>query len=225
MMPEKTEKNYAIIVGGGKIGYFLARSLINRNYEVLLMEKDSPSFHRLFADLGDVVMQGDGCEPTTLQMAGVERANLVVAATGDDADNLVICQMAQHCFQRRRVIARINNPENEAIFEKLGISERVNSTGAILNLIGQKMQRPAVVLMGMLESSDIDVVEIILESNSPLVGATLRELQLPHETLIISVLREGKATIPHADLVFEVDDVVVALIPSKWEATLREFLA
>lgn len=224
-MPEKADKVYAIIVGGGKIGYFLARSLINRNYEVLLMEKDPGSFHRLFADLGDVVMQGDGCEPTTLQMAGVERANLVVAATGDDADNLVICQMAHHCFGRGRVIARINNPENEFIFEKLGIPERVNSTGAILNIIGQKMQRPAVVLMGMLESSDIEVVEIILESNSPLVDATLRDLQLPHETLIISVLREGKAMIPHAELVFKVDDVLVALIPSKWESTLREFVA
>lgn len=224
-MAEKTEKIYAIIVGGGKIGYFLARSLINRNYEVLLMEKDRISFHRLFADLGDVVMQGDGCEPTTMQMAGVERANLVVAATGDDADNLVICQMAQHCFQRGRVIARVNNPENEAVFEKLGIAERVNSTGAILNLIGKKMERPSIVLMGMLESSDIDVVEIILEKNSPLVDATLRDLQLPHETLIISVLRDGKAMIPHADLVFEIDDVVVALIPSKWESTLREFLA
>ena len=224
-MAEKPEKVYAIIVGGGKIGYFLARSLINRNYEVLLMEKDTSSFHRLFADLGEVVMQGDGCEPTTLQMAGVERANLVVAATGDDADNLVICQMAQHCFNRRRVIARINNPENESIFEKLGISERVNSTAAILNIIGQKMQRPAVVLMGMLESSDIEVVEIILEENSPLIDASLRDMELPHETLIISVLRGGKAMIPTADLVFQIDDVIVALIPSKWESTLREFLA
>lgn len=224
-MAEKTEKNYAIIVGGGKIGYFLARSLINRNYEVLLMEKESSTFHRLFADLGDVVMQGDGCEPTTLQMAGVERANLVVAATGDDADNLVICQMAHRCFGRGRVIARINNPENEPIFEKLGIAERVNSTSAILNLIGKKMQRPAVVLLGMLESSDIEVVEIILESNSPLVGANLRDLQLPHDTLIISVLRGGKAMIPNAELVFAVDDVIVALIPSKWESTLREFVA
>lgn len=224
-MPEKTIKNYAIIVGGGKIGYFLARSLINRNYEVLLMEKDLRTYHLLSADLGDVIMQGDGCEPTVLQMAGVERANLVVAATGDDADNLVICQMAQHCFGRGRVIARINNPENEALFEKLGISERVNSTGAILNLIGKKMQRPAVVLMGMLESSDIEVVEIILEENSPLVGAALRDMQLPHDTLIISVLRGGKAMIPTAELVFEVDDVLVALIPTKWESTLREFVA
>jgi trk system potassium uptake protein TrkA len=224
-MAEKTEKMYAIIVGGGKIGYFLARSLINRNYEVLLMEKDKGTYHRLSADLGDVIMLGDGCEPITLQMAGVERANLVVAATGDDADNLVICQMAQHCFERGRVIARINNPENEVIFEKLGIAERVNSTGAILNIIGQKMQRPAVVLLGMLESSDIEVMEIILESNSALVGAALRDLTLPHDTLIISVLRGGKAMIPTADLVFEVNDVLVALIPTKWESTLREFVA
>lgn len=225
MMAETSGKNYAVIVGGGKIGYFLTRSLINRNYEVLLMEKDIRTYHRLSSDLGDVVMLGDACEPITMQMAGVERADLVVAATGDDADNLVICQMAQYCFKRGRVIARVNNPENEAVFEKLGIAERVNSTGAILNIIGQKMQRPAVVLMGMLESSDIEVVEIILQSDSPLVDAALRDLQLPPETLIISVLRNGKALIPHAEMVFAVDDVIVALIPSEWEATLREFLA
>ena len=122
---------YAIIAGGGKIGYYLTRSLINRNYEVLLMEKDAIMAHRLSADLGDVVMQGDGCEPTTLQSAGVERADLVVAATGDDADNLVICQMASNCFGCTRVIARVNNPDNEPLFEKLGIHERVNGTSAI----------------------------------------------------------------------------------------------
>lgn len=224
-MADKVDTNYAIIVGGGKIGYFLARSLINRNYEVLLMEKDTMTYQHLSADLGDVVMLGDGCEPTVLQMAGVERADLVVAATGDDSDNLVVCQMAQHCFRRKRVIARINNPENETIFEKLGISERVNSTGAILNLIGQKLKRPSVVLMGMLESSDIEVMEIILESDSPLVGAALRDLQLPKDTLFISVLRKGEANIPHADMVFEVDDVIVALIPTELEPTLREFVA
>src|SRR5450759_3881095 len=99
---------YAIITGGGKIGYFLARSLINNDYEVLLLEKDLATYQRLSSDLGDVVMRGDGCDPLVLKAAGIGRADLLVAATGDDADNLVTCQMAAHCFEGTRIIARVN---------------------------------------------------------------------------------------------------------------------
>jgi len=216
---------YAIIAGGGKIGYYLTRSLINRDYEVLLMEKDATMALRLSADLGDVVMQGDGCEPTTLQDAGAARADLIVAATGDDADNLVICQMAANCFGCTRVIARVNNPDNEPLFEKLGVRERVNGTSAILNLIGQKVGRASVVLMGVLEHSDVEVVEIIIDERSPLVGARIGDLKLPEGALFISILREGRAMIPNSETVFENGDVVVALVPAEMESLLREFVA
>jgi trk system potassium uptake protein TrkA len=216
---------YAIIIGGGKIGYFLARSLINRDYEVLLMEKDRTMYHQLSADLGDVVMHGDGCEPTTLQSAGIARADLLVASTGDDADNLVICQMASHCFGRTNIIARINNPDHDALFEKLGVTRRVSGTAAILNLLGQKLERASVVLMGALEHSDIEVVELILDERSPLIGVQLAEMKLPAEALVISVLRGGQAMIPNSETTFALDDVVLILIPSEWESTLREFVA
>ena len=216
---------YAIIIGGGKIGYYLTRSLINRDYEVLLMEKDPILAHRLRADLGDVVMHGDGCEPTVLQQAGAERADLVVAATGDDADNLVSSQMASHCFGVTRIIARVNNPDNEPLFEKLGVRERVNGTSAILNLIGQKVGRASVVLMGALEHSDVEVVEIIIDERSPLAGARIGDLQLPEGALFISVLRGGHASIPNSETAFQNGDVVVALVPTKMESLLREFLA
>jgi trk system potassium uptake protein TrkA len=215
---------YAIIVGGGKIGYYLTRSLINRDYEVLLMEKEGTSAYHLSADLGDVVMKGDGCEPTTLQAAGASRADLIVAATGDDADNLVVCQMAAHCFQIPRIIARVNNPDNEALFEKLGVRERINGTSAILNLIGQKVGRASVVLMGALEHSDVEVVEIIIDDRSPLAGARIGELSLPDGALFISVLRNGRAAIPTSETIFENGDVVVALVPTEMESLLREFL-
>jgi trk system potassium uptake protein TrkA len=216
---------YAIIVGGGKIGYYLTRSLINRDYEVLLMEKSGGSAHRLSSDLGDVVMQGDGCEPVTLQAAGAERADLVVAATGDDADNLVICQLAAHCFQVPRIIARVNNPDNEALFEKLGVRERINGTSAILNLIGQKVGRAPVVLLGALEHSDVEVVEIIVDDRSPLVGAAIGDLNLPEGALFVSIIRHGKGMIPNGETTFAEGDVVVALVPTEFESTLREFVA
>lgn len=216
---------YAIIIGGGRIGYYLTRSLINRDYEVLLMEKEPVRAQHLRADLGDVVMQGDGCEPTTLRDAGAERADLIVVATGDDADNLVAAQMAAHCFGATRIIARVNNPDNEPLFEKSGVHERINSTSAILNLIGQKVGRATVVLMGVLERSDVEVIEIIIDENSPLQDARIGDLDLPEGALFISVLRDGDATIPNSDTVLARGDVVLALVPAEIESLLREFVA
>lgn len=215
---------YAIITGGGKIGYYLARSLINHDYEVLLLEKNPEFYRQLSSDLGDVVMYGDGCDPLILKSAGAQRADLIVAATGDDADNLVTCQMAMHCFGQKRVIARVNNPDNEDLFSRLGIHERVNSTAALLDLLGKKVAKSPVVLLGALERCNIEVVELILDEGSPFVGARLSELSLPKETLIISVLREGRAMIPSGEMIFEIGDVLVALIPPELEAVLREFI-
>jgi trk system potassium uptake protein TrkA len=215
---------YAIITGGGKIGYYLARSLINNDYEVLLMEKDGATYRRLSSDLGDVVMNGDACDPLTLKAAGIERADLLVAATGDDADNLITCQMAGHYFGRTRIIARVNNPDNQGLFEQLGVHERISGTTAILNLIGQKVSRAPVVLLGALERSNIEAVELILNEGSPLVGAKLSDVVLPPDTLIISVVRDGHAMLPNADTIFVTDDVLIALIPPDLEAALREFV-
>lgn len=215
---------YAIITGGGKIGYYLTRSLINSNYEVLMMEKNPTHYRRLSEDLGDVVMQGDACDPLTLKKAGIERADLLVAATGDDPDNLVTCQMAAHCFNCPRIIARVNNPANERLFETLGVHERISGTSAILNLIGQKVTQAPVVLLGALEKSNIEAVELIVNENSPLVGARLSEINLPKNTLIISVVRAGEASLPNANTVFAAGDVLIALIPIEMEAVLREFI-
>jgi trk system potassium uptake protein len=215
---------YAVIVGGGKIGYYLARSLINNNYEVLLMDKNPSVYRNLSSDLGDVVMQGDGCDPLVMKLAGAERADLVVAVTGDDADNLVICQMAAHCFGRPRIIARVNNPDHESLFHALGVHERVNGTAAILNLLGQKVGSSAVILLGALEHSNIEAVELIVDENSPLVGARLGDINLPRETLIISVIRANHALLPNADTIFAAGDVLVALIPPELESALREFI-
>jgi len=215
---------YAIIIGGGKIGYFLSRSLINRDFEVCLLETSPDTARRLQSDLGDVVMQGDGCDPLTLKSAGVARADIVIAATGDDADNLIISQMARLCFGRDRVIARVNNPENETLFEKLDITERVSGTSAVLNMIGQKMGRSPVILLGALEKSSLDVIEIIVEEDGPLNGAKLGDLTFPEHSRVIAVLHDGEAQVPTGDTVFEYGDVLLILVPAEFESTLREFL-
>ena len=215
---------YAIIVGGGKIGYYLARSLINRDYEVCLMEKEASQARKLSADLGDVVMAGDGCDPLVLKSAGVQRADLLFAATGDDADNLVICQMARCCFGRTNFLARVNNPDNESLFEKLGIHDRVSGTSAVLNILGRKVGKSPVILLGALEKSSLEVIEIVVEPDSPLCGAKLGEMQLPPQCLVISSLRNGEAQIPTGETTFEEGDVLLILVPAALESTLREFL-
>ena len=215
---------YAIITGGGKIGYYLTRSLINANYEVLLLEKDRTMYHRLSADLGDVVMQGDGCDPLVLKHAGIERADLIVVATGDDADNLVTCQMVAHCFSKTRIIARVNNPDNEEFFEKIGIKERVSGTRAVLDLLDRKVGASPMHLLGVLEKSNVEAVEVELGTKSPLIGRTLGTVTLPKDTLIISVLRDGSAFVPDGDTVFQDNDEIIALVPPHLEAALRGFI-
>ncbi len=215
---------YAIITGGGKIGYYLTRSLINQNYEVLLLEKDRTMYHKLSTDLGDVVMHGDGCDPLVLKNAGMERADLVVVATGDDADNLVTCQMVAHCFGKTRVIARVNNPDNEEFFDAIGIKERVSGTRAVLDLLGRKVGASPMHLLGVLEKSNVEAIEVELGTKSPLIGRTLGTVTLPKDTLIISVLRNGGAFVPDGDTVFQENDEIIALVPPQLEAALRGFV-
>src|SRR6185503_14872102 len=122
---------YVLVAGGGKVGFFLAQELLKENHEVLIIERDPARAAAVTEELGDNVMNGDSCEATTLDAAGVARAELVAAVTGDDEDNLVICEIAR----RRgvpRTIARINNPKNELLFKKLGIETTISATKAIL---------------------------------------------------------------------------------------------
>ncbi|MFQ5880434.1 MAG: potassium channel family protein, partial [Dehalococcoidia bacterium] len=123
---------YIIVVGGGKVGYYLAKELVEDGHEVLAIEKDSAKCAAIAEELGDIVLRGDGCEVRVLEQAGMGRADMVIAVTGDDEDNLVVCQVAKHRFGVGRTIARINNPKNELIFKKLGIPTTVSATAAIL---------------------------------------------------------------------------------------------
>jgi len=128
---------FIIIGGGGKVGYYLTQALLEQGHEVVLIEQASRKAAALTEKLGNVVMEGDAADATTLENAGIVRADIVIAVTGHDEDNLVICQMAKRKFKVGRTIARINNPKNERIFERLGIDTTVSTTNLVLNAIGQ----------------------------------------------------------------------------------------
>ncbi len=216
---------YIVIVGGGNVGFYLAKTLCQTSHEVLLMEKDR-STHRLIAEqLGEVVMQGDGCEVRLLEDAGVERADVVVAATGDDEDNLVICQMAKMKFNVPRTIARVNNPRNEALFHRLGIDATVSSTKIIYNLIEQEIETNEVIPLAALKRGNIEIVDIEIGSGSPVLNKVVNSVGLPAGALIMAVIRDDAAMLPTADTKYELGDSVIAVVTADLEHDLRDIFS
>ena len=130
---------YVIVVGGGKVGYYLARDLMERGEEVTLLEKDGSRAEWLAGQLGSIVMKGDGDEMAFLSTTGMERANVVIAATGDDEDNLIALQLAKKRFNVPLTIARVNNPANVEIFKTLGVDEAISATDILLSAMEQKL--------------------------------------------------------------------------------------
>ncbi|MBO0795540.1 MAG: TrkA family potassium uptake protein, partial [Ktedonobacteraceae bacterium] len=130
---------YIIIGGGGEVGYYLARNLLGHGHEVLLLEKDAARYQTLSEELGQSIFKGDACEARTLEEAGARRADVVIAVTGEDEDNLVVCQLAKKRFNVARTIARLNNPKHEELFQKLGIDVTVSPTKTILSLVESEL--------------------------------------------------------------------------------------
>jgi trk system potassium uptake protein TrkA len=130
---------YIIVVGGGRVGYYLAKGLLDEKHEVLVVEKDANICEEINEELGSISLRGDGCEASTLAEAGAERADMVIAVTGEDEDNLVSCQVSKHKFNVPRTIARTRNPKNETLFKMLGIDVTISSTNVILEHIEEEV--------------------------------------------------------------------------------------
>jgi len=216
---------YVIVAGGGKVGHYLTRALIAAGHEVLLVEKDRSRAAYLGEELGEVAVRGDACEVRTMREIGMERADVVVAATGDDEDNLVICQMAKRRFHVPRTIARVNNPQNVDIFHRLGIDSTVSSTKIIFNLIEQQIETDAVIPLAPLQRGNIEIVEVDLGPESPVLGKTIPNVRLPQNALVISVVRDDHAILPNIDVEFKQGDTVIALVSADKEAELRQVFA
>lgn len=201
---------YVVIVGGGKVGYYLSKELLKEQHEVLLLEKDKSRLEFLGKDLSDIVQLGDGCEIRQMENAGFGRADVVVAVTGDDEDNLVICQMAQRRFGVKRVLARVNDPANEPLFHKLGIKETLNSTRLIYNLLEQSIETDEIVPLAALPGKK-EIAQVHIGPASAAAGKRITDLRLPEHSLIIAVLRGGEAHIPTFDTRIAAEDTVVVL--------------
>jgi trk system potassium uptake protein TrkA len=216
---------YVIVAGGGKVGYYLTKTLLSEGHEVLLLEKDRRQATGLMEELGEVVMIGDACEVRVMSEAGMERAGAVVAVTGDDEDNLVICQMARRHFDVKRTIARVNDPRNEEIFRLLGIDATVSSTKIIYSLIEQEVDTGQVVPLTALKRGDIEIVEADLTEQSPVINRALKDVHLPGDAVIAVILRGDQIVLPSGTTRLEAGDCVIALTRPQDERTLRELMA
>ena len=216
---------YIIVVGGGKVGYYLTKSLLEEGHEILVIEKDPRKCARLTDELGASVLPGDGCEASVMAEAGMARAEMVIAVTGDDEDNLVVCQVAKHKFNVARTIARINNPKNERIFHRLGIDVTVSSTELILSQIEQVIPAQSLVHLLTLRNVGISFIELEVPPDSPALGRPLRELGIPDDCIFPLVIRGGtEAIIPYGDTVLAAGDQVIAVTSEASEGTIRRIL-
>lgn len=216
---------YLILVGGGNVGVQLTKRLIALEHEVLLLEKDTAHAQKLAASLGDqYVMNGDACEIYIQKAAGFNRADVVVAVTGEDEDNLIVCQLAKKLWQVDRVLARVNDPSHEDIFRELGIDDTVSATGIIFNLIEQQINTDDFVPIGTLHFGEVEVVEAILSNRSPLVDKKVRDLNLPEGTFLVYRQNNGIGTAVDGDTQFAAGDMLVAVVPVASADELRDIL-
>lgn len=215
---------YIIVVGGGKVGYYLAKTLVFEGHEVLIIEKDPKKCAAISAELGSIVLQGDGAEAAIMEEAGMARADAVIAVTGGDEDNLVVCQVAKQKFNVPRAIARINNPKNEAIFKRLGIDATVSSTDAILAQIEAQIPAHSLVHLLTLRAVGVTIVDAKVPPDSPAIGRPIRDLNIPRDAILSLVVRNNTAIIPYGDTVLQAGDDVIAVTSLESEDTLRNIL-
>jgi trk system potassium uptake protein TrkA len=217
---------YIIIVGGGEVGYHLARILLSDGHEVLILEQDAARCERLCEELGEVVYRGDGCEAATLSAVGTGRADMLVAVTDGDEDNLVACQVAKHKFNVPRTIARITNPKNETIFEMLGIDATVSSTNLILTHIEQELPSHPLIPLLKLKRGTFEVVEVKIPPGSKVVGRKIGSFRLPKGSAVLLVIGKDKGPrIPTVETVLEAEDEVVVITSAENEEAMRALLS
>jgi trk system potassium uptake protein TrkA len=212
---------YIIIGGGGDIGYYLTRNLLHHGHEVLLLEKDPRRYVALSNELGQAVFKGDSCEARTLEEAGARRADAVIAVTGDDEDNLVICQMAKHRFNVTRTIARLNNPKHEDLFQKLGIDVTVSPTKSILSLIESELPGPRFVQLMTLKRAGVEILELSIPPLASVVGKQLSQIKLPRRCNLALIIRGDEQIFPNGETIIQANDEIYALVNREAEEELR----
>ncbi len=219
---------FVIIIGGGKVGTYLARALLSQDHEVIVIEKN-PKKAQLMANLleTDVTMFGDGCDPLVLETAGLKRADVVVADTGDDEDNLVVCLIAKK-HSKARCIARVNNPKNKLIFESIDREvpiTLISSTEVILDAINQHVNVDDYAIITKLKDGDLELVKLAVPPGSPADGKRIVDVGLPRSSIVVAVDRKGEdVLIPNGDTLVRAGDSVILMVKNDSREDVRAAL-
>lgn len=215
---------YAVIVGGGVVGYNVLRALTGLGYESVLIEKDKGRYAQLEAEYEHMVLHGDGSEIAILEVAGTRRADLVVAVTGHDDENIVIAQIAKERFGTAKCIARVNDPRNQEHFDAIGIRFTVSASQSILSLIEHEVPDHRVVNMLNLRHENLEIIELNVTAASPIVGMPIAKIRMPKNARLISVTRDNQSTIAVGDTVVQPGDRVMAILEPSREEELVSLL-
>ena len=216
---------YLLIAGGGKVGSNLARGLTRAGYEVTLIEQRPARFEALEAEFEHQVQLGDATELFVLERAGIKRPpNIVVAVTGDDEDNIVICQLARDRYGVEKTIARVNDPRNQCYFDLLGITPTVSATASIMGLIEHEVPDHGLIHLLELRKENLEIVEITVDQGASCAGKTIREVELPEGSRVISIVRNGKAEAPDGAMQLKPGDAVLAILEPGKEDELHRVL-
>jgi trk system potassium uptake protein TrkA len=216
---------YIIIVGAGKVGFFLAKRLIQSKNTVSIVERDKTTYENIAKELEVLVISGDGCEPRILEEAGIERANVVAAVTGDDEDNLIICQLAKERFNVKRTVGRVNNPDNEHTFAELGVDVPVDSTKIIAKIVEEEVSFSDFVNLMSFKRGKLAIVRVDLPQDSPVIHKEVKDVRLPPDSVLVSIVRGEEVIVPKGNTVLMPGDDVIALTLIGNEPQLLNLLA
>lgn len=213
-----------VIVGGGRIGFNLAQKLIQDKHAVTVIEKDKAQCDGIAQHMDAIVINGDGCEPKYLEDAEASRADVVAAVTGDDEDNLIVCQLAKEVFGVRRTVARVNNPRNEHIFTELGVDVPVNATTIIAKIIEEEASFEDFVNLMTFKRGKLALVRVDLTNESPVVNQCVKDVRIPENSVFVSIVRGDTIIVPKGETVLRKGDDIIALTTIEHEQQLLDTL-
>lgn len=215
---------YIIIVGAGKVGHFLSKRLVADKHTVVIIEKDAAVCEAIAKDVDCLVVRGDGCEPRQLEEAGISRADVVASVTGEDEDNLVICQLAKEKFKVSRTVARVNDPRNEPVFSRLGVDVPIDATAILAKIIEEEVSFADFVNLMSFKRGKLAIVRVDLPTDSPVINKPLQELQLPPDSVLVSIIRGDEVIVPKGNTVLLPQDDIIALTLVQNEQQLLSYL-
>lgn len=215
---------YIIIVGAGKVGHFLSKRLLADKHTVVVIEKDSSACEELAREISGLVIHGDGCEPKYLEEAGISRADVVASVTGDDEDNLVISQLAKEKFKVSRTVARVNDPRNEQVFSRLGVDVPIDATAILAKIIEEEVSFADFVNLMSFKRGKLAIIRVDLPADSPVINKQVQELQLPADSVLVSIIRGDQVIVPKGNTVLLAQDDIIALTLLQNEQQLLSYL-